>query len=137
MFTVRTGTIFEETPLAAARVGLRVLESMRSKKGIARCSLSREMEITHKSALFVLRRIRHGLGRDEQTRRSSPAPSKLMKRTSAASRAIDGAARSTGRGTRTRRRFSAMVQRDGDVRFRMMERLTADRLVKCSQRMQT
>ena len=35
-----------------------------ARKESARCSLSREMEITHKSALFVLRRIRHGLGHD-------------------------------------------------------------------------
>jgi hypothetical protein len=32
-----------------------------SKKGLAALQLSREMEITHKSALFVLRRLRHGL----------------------------------------------------------------------------
>jgi hypothetical protein len=32
-----------------------------SKKGISALQLSREMEITHKSALFVLRRLRHGL----------------------------------------------------------------------------
>lgn len=31
------------------------------KKGISALQFAREMEITHKSALFVLRRIRHGL----------------------------------------------------------------------------
>jgi hypothetical protein len=33
-----------------------------SKKGISALQLSREMEITHKSALFALLRIRQGLG---------------------------------------------------------------------------
>ena len=47
---------------SAPRLGLRVLESMQPKKGSRALQFSREMEITHKSALFVLRRIRHGLG---------------------------------------------------------------------------
>ena len=61
---------FRGIALAAARVGVRVLESMqRARKASARCSLSREMEITHKSALFVLRRIRHGLGTTKRRRK--------------------------------------------------------------------
>ena len=43
----------------------RVLARMRSRrKGSSALQLSREMEITHKSALIVLRRIRHGMGYD-------------------------------------------------------------------------
>src|SRR5438105_1834509 len=65
MFTVRTGTIFEE-----ARLPLRVWvfafwRACASKKGCSALELSRQMEITHKSALFVLRRIRHGLGHQQ------------------------------------------------------------------------
>src|SRR5438552_12515955 len=64
MFTVRTSTVFEE-----ARLPLRVWvyalwKAASSKKGISALQLSREMEITHKSALFILRRIRHGVGTD-------------------------------------------------------------------------
>src|SRR5436309_4155018 len=62
MFTVRTGTIFEETRLPMRVWVYAFWKACSSKKGISALQLSREMEITHKSALFVLRRIRHGVG---------------------------------------------------------------------------
>src|SRR5438552_12926875 len=64
MFTVRTGTIFEETRLPLRVWAYAFWKACASKKGISALQLSREMEITHKSALFVLRRIRHGVGTD-------------------------------------------------------------------------
>lgn len=64
MSTVRTGTIFEETRLPTRVWVYAFWRACASKKGISALQLSREMEITHKSALFVLRRIRHGLGYD-------------------------------------------------------------------------
>jgi transposase-like protein len=62
MFTVRTGTIFEETRLPLRVWVYAFWKACSSKKGISALQLAREMEITHKSALFVLRRIRHGVG---------------------------------------------------------------------------
>jgi transposase-like protein len=62
MFTVRTGTIFEETRLPMRVWAFAIWRAAASKKGCSALELAREMEITHKSALFVLRRIRHGLG---------------------------------------------------------------------------
>src|SRR5580704_19425004 len=70
LFTVRTGTIFEETRLPLRVWVYAIWKACSSKKGISALQLSREMEITHKSALFVLRRVRHGLG--------EVAPEKLM-----------------------------------------------------------
>jgi len=61
MFTVRTGTIFEESRLPLRVWVYAFWKACASKKGISALQLSREMEITHKSALFVLRRIRQGL----------------------------------------------------------------------------
>ena len=66
MFTVRTGTIFEETRLPLRVWVTAFWKACANKKGISALQLSREMEITHKSALFVLRRIRHGLGYNEK-----------------------------------------------------------------------
>src|SRR5260221_2281695 len=65
MFTVRTGTIFEESRLPLRVWVYAFWKAASSKKGISALQLSREMEITHKSALFVLRRIRHGLGTND------------------------------------------------------------------------
>src|ERR1700677_4214830 len=68
MFTVRIGTVFQETRLPLRVWVYAIWKACSSKKGISALQLSREMEITHKSALFVLRRIRHGVGDTEQPR---------------------------------------------------------------------
>jgi transposase-like protein len=68
MFTVRTGTIFEETRLPLRVWIYAFWKACSSKKGISALQLAREMEITHKSALFILRRIRHGLGAENQSK---------------------------------------------------------------------
>ena len=129
MFTVRTGTIFEESRLPLRIWVYAFWKAASSKKGISALQLSREMEITHKSALFVLRRIRHGLG-------SSDNAPKLTGTVEADETYIGGKPRRRmgysrrlkgGRGT-DRVPVLGMVQRDGDVRFRMMDRLTSDRL---------
>src|SRR5437763_14591099 len=62
MFTVRTGTTFEETRLPLRVWVYAFWKACSSKKGISALQLSREMEIKPKSALFVLRSIRHGVG---------------------------------------------------------------------------
>ena len=65
MYTVRTGTPLEETRLPLRVWVFAIWKAASGKKGYSALQLSREMEITHKSALFVLRRIRHGLGESE------------------------------------------------------------------------
>jgi transposase-like protein len=78
------------------------------------------MEITHKSALFVLRRIRHGMGYDGGV--------KLQGTIEADEVFVGGKPRNRGRnkrGTGDKTPVVGMVARNGDVRFRMMDRLTA------------
>jgi transposase-like protein len=128
MFTVRTGTTFEETRLPLRVWVYAFWKACSSKKGISALQLAREMEITHKSALFVLRRIRHGVG-------SQHAP-KLTGTVEIDETYVGGRPRyrlprdkqpNQGRGT-LKSPVLGMVQRGGEVRFRMMDRLTAERL---------
>jgi transposase-like protein len=128
MFTVRTGTIFEETRLPLRVWVYAFWRACASKKGISALQLSREMEITHKSALFVLRRIRHGMGSDGQ----SP---KLTGTVEVDETYVGGKPRYRGHAkvgrpgpADSKIPVLGMVQRNGDVRFRAMERLTADRM---------
>jgi transposase-like protein len=130
MFTVRTGTIFEETRLPLRVWVYAFWKACSSKKGISALQLSREMEITHKSALFVLRRLRHGLGA------GADAP-KLTGTVEADETYVGGRPRryfgythkhKTGRGTTSKIPVAGVVQRDGDVRFQVSERITSDRL---------
>jgi len=130
LFTVRTGTVFEETRLPLRVWVYAIWKACSSKKGISALQLARETEITHKSALFILRRIRHGLG--------EVAPQKLVGTVEADEVYIGGKPRKgngmkygRGRGSTTHRvPVVGVVQRDGDVRFKMMERLTSDRLAE-------
>ena len=82
------------------------------------------MEITHKSALFVLRRIRHGLGEEN--------PPKLMGTVEADEVYVGGKPRFKGESKRGRGTDKTpvlgMVERYGDVRFHMMDRITAERV---------
>jgi transposase-like protein len=129
MFTVRTGTTFEESRLPLRVWVYAFWKACASKKGISALQLSREMEITHKSALFVLRRIRHGM--------TDTSPVKLTGTVEVDETYVGGKRRSF-RGQAARRGrpgpfadktpVVAMVERGGNVRYRMMERVTAAKL---------
>ncbi len=130
-FSVRTGTIFEETRLPLRVWVYAFWKACSSKKGISALQLAREMEITHKSALFVLRRIRHGMGEEN-------AP-KLTGTIEADELFMGGKPRfagqsKAGRGS-NKYPILGVVQRGGDVRFHALERLTAS--VNSSQRTRT
>ena len=125
MFTVRTGTIFEETRLPLRVWVTAFWKACANKKGISALQLSREMEITHKSALFVLRRIRHGLGYD-----GGP---KMTGTVEADETYVGGKPRhlrrKTGRppaGESNKVPVMAVVQRGGNVRFQALERVTSE-----------
>jgi len=126
MYSVRTATIFEETRLPLRVWVYAFWKACSSKKGISALQLSREMEITHKSALFVLRRIRHGLGYNEQAEGK-----KLLTGTVEVDETYVGGKNrwgGKGSGADNKAPVVAMVQRGGDVRFRMMRRVTAENL---------
>jgi transposase-like protein len=124
-FTVRTGTVFEETRLPLRVWVYAIWKACSSKKGISALQLSREMEITHKSALFVLRRIRHGLGEVDQP--------KFSNTTIEVDEVFIGG-KQRYKGTAVNRNIpdttpvGGIVERNGDVRFKMMERVTAENL---------
>jgi transposase-like protein len=127
MFTVRTGTVLEESRLPVRVWVYAFWRACASKKGISALQLARELEITHKSALFVLRRIRFGIGYD-------PKNAPKMKGTVEVDETYVGGKPRYRRSSKDMKGVSpteykipvlAMVQRDGDVRFRAMERVTA------------
>lgn len=122
MYSVRTSTVFAETRLPLRVWVFAFWRACASKKGISALQLKRETEISYKSALFVLRRIRHGMGEDDRKLTGTVEVDEVY---------IGGKPKKfsgkRGRGT-TRIPVVGMVERGGDVRFRMMDRLTQDRL---------
>lgn len=121
MFTVRTGTIFEESRLPLRVWVYAFWKACSSKKGISALQLSREMEITHKSALFVLRRIRHGLGMEDAPKFTGTIE---VDETYVGGKPRYKGANGMGRGTK-KAPVLGIVERGGDVRFRVLQRVTA------------
>lgn len=125
MFTVRTGTVMEESRLPLRVWIYTFWRACASKKGISALQLAREQEITHKSALFVLRRIRHGLG--------EPEPRRKFEGTVEADEFYHGGkfrmkgVSKRGRGT-SKTPVLGIAERDGGARFKVMDRLTANDL---------
>jgi transposase-like protein len=125
-FTVRIGTIFEDS-----RIPLRVWcyafwRSCSSKKGISALQVSRETGITHKSALFLLHRIRFAMGIDPTT------PRKLEGAVEADETYVGGKPRKNrpyaDRWKRNPNKVAVMaiVERGGEVRARPLDRVTAE-----------
>lgn len=129
MFTVRTGTIFEESRLPLRVWVYAFWAACSHKKGISALQLARQMEITHKSALFVLRRIRHGLGAGENAPKLTGTVEADETYVGGKPRLTFGYMRKKKRGAGTDKTpVAGIVQRGGDVRFQVMSRITADKL---------
>lgn len=60
-FSVKVGTIFEDSPLGLDKWFVAVWCIANAKNGISSCELARALEITQKSAWFMLHRIREAM----------------------------------------------------------------------------
>ncbi len=58
-FTVRVGTIFEDSALPLKKWFLAIYMLNSHKKGISSCQLAKDIEVTQKTAWFMLHRIRY------------------------------------------------------------------------------
>lgn len=126
MYSVRTNSVLEETRLPVRVWIFAIWKAASSKKGYSALQLSREMEITHKSALFVLRRLRHGLAEEFPVILTGTVE---VDETYVGGRPRHRRAKHRGMGRGTEKTpVLGIVQRDGDVRFKMMERVTSERI---------
>ncbi len=124
-FTVRTGTVMEDS-----RVPLRCWchafwRACSSKKGVAALQIKRETGLSYKSALFLMHRIREAM--------REVAPGKLMGEVEADETYVGGKPRykgvsKRGRGTKKTPVF-AMVQRNGEARAMPMPRVSSKNIV--------
>ena len=121
-FTVRIGTIYEDS-----RIPLRIWchafwRACSSKKGVSALQISRETGVSYKSALFLMHRIRFAMS-------EGPGPAKLRGIVEADEAYIGGKPRKGAYFTRNKKvekvPVFAAVERGGRVRARPMERVTA------------
>jgi len=64
-FTVRNGTIFEDSKIALRKWFIAIFLMTAHKKGISSCQLARDIGVTQKTAWFMLHRIRNAAIRKE------------------------------------------------------------------------
>ncbi len=60
-FSVKTGTIFEESPIALDKWLMAIWLVVNCKNGVSSCEIARDLNVTQKSAWFMLHRIRLAL----------------------------------------------------------------------------
>lgn len=60
-FTVRVGTIFEDSALPLQKWFMAIYILTAHRKGISSCQLARDIEVTQKTAWFMLHRIRYAV----------------------------------------------------------------------------
>ena len=60
-FSVKVGTIFEDSPLSLQRWFFAIYLMSAHKKGISSCQLARDLDVTQKTAWFMTQRIRYAM----------------------------------------------------------------------------
>lgn len=65
-FDVRTGTMFEDTKLPLIKWFMAIYYITAHKKGISSCQLARDIDITQKTAWFMIKRIQKCLNFDDE-----------------------------------------------------------------------
>jgi transposase-like protein len=119
-YTVRLGTVFEESRIELRHWCYAFWRASTSKKGVAALEIMRQCQISYKSALFLMHRVRFALAPDHAT---APKLSGTVEcdetDIGGKPRKGDGKIRKHGRGTDKLPVF-AVVQRGGGVRAVVM-----------------
>lgn len=128
-YTVRIGTVFEDSRIKLKHWCHAYWRACSSKKGVSALQIHRETGVSYKSALFMMHRIRWGMADDPVT----PAP--LTGTVEVDETYVGGKLRgkpSKQRAAEERLKNKtpvvAMVQRGGDVRAMVMPRVNAENL---------
>ncbi len=132
-FTVRVGTVFEESRIPLRHWCFAFWRACSAKKGVSALEIHRNTQVSYKSALFMMHRIRYAMAPD------SPTGPKLTGFVEADETYVGGKPRPRGERGRPRTDglprvpsapsnkvpVMAMVQRDGDVRAEVLTEVTA------------
>jgi transposase-like protein len=123
-FTIRQGTVFEESRIPLRHWAYAFWRAATSKKGVAALEIMRDCQITYKSALFMMHRIRFAMT-------SAPGSPKKLSGIVEADETYCGGKPRPGTGPHKRGRGTskipvlAVVQRNGDVRRQVVANVSA------------
>jgi transposase-like protein len=110
-FSVRVGTIFEDSALPLQKWFFALYLLTAHKKGISSCQLSRDIQVTQKTAWFMLHRIRHAI----KTKHFGKPLSGIVEadETYVGGKMHGG---KVGRGSENKTAVFGMIERQGEVR---------------------
>lgn len=125
-FTVRIGTVYEESRIELRHWAYAFWRACTSKKGVSALEIKRQCQISYKSALFMMNRIRFAMAPDNEKFE------KLQGTVECDETYVGGKPRfrnqySAGRGTRKTPVFAA-VERNGRIRRRVIPDVTGHTL---------
>ena len=126
-YTVRVGTVFEDSAIPLRHWCYAFWAACSSKKGVSALQIKRQTGLSYKSALFMMHRIRYAMTDDHST----PAP--LTGTIEVDETYVGGKPRDKGKHnmkTKAERKTPvvAMVQRGGNVRAMTMPKVNAKNL---------
>ncbi|HCT43895.1 MAG: DDE transposase [Phycisphaerae bacterium] len=117
-YTVRTGTIYEESLIPLHKWCRAYWEACACKNGVSALELSRKIQVSYKTALFMMHRIRWAMAED------FTKPPKMTGTVEADETYVGGKPRYKGKNKRGRgtkkQPVAAVVQRQGSVRTRVI-----------------
>jgi hypothetical protein len=126
-YTVRIGTVYEETRLDLRHWCYAFWRAATSKKGVAALEIMRHCQISYKSALFLMSRIRFAMAPDPNAPKLGGIVEADETYLGGKPRPHSGQVNKRGRGTRKTPVF-AVVERDGDIRRRVVADVTGETL---------
>ncbi len=120
-FTVRIGTIFEDSALPLQKWFMAIYLLTAHKKGISSVQLGKDVQVTQKTAWFMLHRIRYAMKTKEFNK-------KLSGTIEADETYVGGRGKQRGRGSETKTAVFGMAQRGGNVEAQAVTRVNRQTL---------
>lgn len=121
-YTVRTGTVMEQSKIPLEMWVYAFWRSCSSKKGISAMQVKRETGLSYPSAWFLMHRVREAMRQDGDKPLSGTVEADETYIGGKSRKGIDG------RGSERKTPVMVLVERDGEARAKRIERLTADEL---------
>lgn len=125
-YTVRIGTVYEESRLPMRHWAYAFWRACTSKKGVSALEIQRHCQISYKSALFLMNRIRFAMAPDLDTAAPLTGIVEVDETYVGGKPRIKGISK-RGRGTKKTPVFAA-VERDGNIRRRVVANVTGKTL---------
>lgn len=122
-YTVRIGTVYEETRLPMRHWAYAFWRACTSKKGVSALEIQRHCQISYKSALFLMNRIRYAMAPDLPTAAPLTGTVEVDETYVGGKPRFKGVSK-RGRGTKKTPVFAA-VERNGQIRRRVVADVTA------------